>query len=555
MSRETASAARTAAKKKPMHANTVPDSEKSLLAAALEELNTDPAAVKAALIGFDAEWLTVTGATEVLASIMACAKAGTPHMADVTAHIRRQKHIGKPGVEAARNLLIDCATQINKSPQAYRLGLHRYANQVEAAYRQRVTLAHANDIAAKAAAGTVDVSDVDLLSQEAERLKAVLERRVGPTRRLVLVPVSEIESSPVNWLWPQRVVGDGLTIVTGPVGNTKSLFTIDCAARVSLGAQWPDGTGHATQGSVILFGAEDDAGKIVRPRLEAAGADLSRVLVCQGATSGDDDDAATVVLESHITQLRAALDAKPDCRLIVFDPLPDYVAADENNSAEVRAALMPLARLAQEKNVAVLAVLHQNKKNDLTAVQRIGGSGAFAQIARTVLAIGDHPEDDAADADRRRVMLVAKNNYGEKSVGQAYRLRKRTSGDVCIEWIAGTVSMDADALCRRPNGGREHDERRSDAVEALRQHLASGPAPAATVSTAMKDAGFGRRQIEHACDALNVVKEKQRDGWHWRLPERTSPLASTHIEPHEEFAAFGPDDEAMVGQWWPTPNG
>jgi putative DNA primase/helicase len=211
---------------------------------------------------------------------------------------------------------------------------------------------------------------------------------------------------------------------------------------------------------------------------------------------------------------------------------------------------VPLARLAQEKNVTVLAVLHQNKKNDLTAVQRIGGSGAFAQIARTVLAIGDHPEDDAADADRRRVMLVAKNNYGEKAVGQGYRLRKRSNGDVCIEWIAGILSMDADALARRPNGGRQHDDKRSEAVDVLREQLANGPVSAATVGTVMRDAGIGRRQIEHAVDALNVVKEKQRDGWYWRLPAKSSPLTSSHVEPHDDFAAFAPTDDAGVLDRW-----
>lgn len=545
----TTAAPRTRGRAKP-HVVAVPDCEKSLVAGAFDELINDPAAAKAALAGFDVEWLTIPAAADVVTSVIACTDVAAPKLADVRAHIRsRQKQIGKAGVEAADNLLIDCAKQVATSPQAYRLGLHRYANEVEAAYRQRVTLEHATDIASKAAAGTLDVSDIDLLSQEAERLKAVLERRGGPTRRLVLVPVSEIERSPVNWLWPQRIVGDGLTIVTGPVGNTKSLFTIDIAARVSLGAQWPDGTGHATQGTVILFGAEDDAGKIVRPRLEAAGANITKVLTCQGATTGN-DEAAAVVLEHHIAQLRAALDAMPDCRLIVFDPLPDYVAADENNSAEVRAALVPLARLAQEKNVAILAVLHQNKKNDLTAVQRIGGSGAFAQIARTVLAIGDHPEDDAADGDRRRVMLVAKNNYGEKAVGQGYRLRKRSNGDVCIEWIAGILSMDADALARRPNGGRQHDEKRGDAVDALREQLANGPAPVAAINVAMRDAGFGRRQIDHAADVLNVVKEKQRDGWHWRMPAKSSPLTSSHVEPHDEFAAFAPSDDAGVLERW-----
>ncbi len=526
-----------------------PDCEKSLVAAVFEQMLNDRQVLTTALQALDTTWLTIPACVDVVKSIAACAAMPAPNLADVLAHLRgRKKELGQPGVEAAEDVLIDCAKQVAKSPQGYSLGLARYVNEVEAAHRQRTLMGLADDIAVKAGQGTLDACDIDLLSQEAERLRDVLERRGGPQRRLVLIPASEIERSPVNWLWPQRIVGDGLTIVTGPVGNTKSLFTIDIAARVSLGSAWSDGTGHAPQGSVILFGAEDNAGKVVVPRLEAAGADLRRVMVCQGFTAGNDDDAAAVVLEHHIVQLRTALDSMPDCRLIVFDPLPDYVAADENNSAEVRAALVPLARLAQEKNVAVLAVLHQNKKNDLTAVQRIGGSGAFAQIARTVLAIGDHPEDEAADADRRRVMLVAKNNYGEKAVGQAYRLRKR-SGDVCLEWIAGTVSMDADALARRPNGGREHDDHRSEAVDVLREHLANGPASAATVGTAMKDAGFGRRQIEHACNTLNVVKARQRDGWTWRLPAKSSPLTSDHVEPEEAFAAFAPDDAAMLDRW------
>ena len=526
-----------------------PGCEKSLVAAVFEQMLNDREVVTTALQAFDTTWLTIPACVDVVKSVAACAAMPAPNMADVLAHLRgRKKELGQPGVEAAEDVLIDCAKQVAKSPQGYSLGLARYINEVEAAHRQRTLMGLADDIAVKAGQGTLDACDIDLLSQEAERLRDVLERRGGPQRRLVLVPASEIERSPVNWLWPQRIVGDGLTIVTGPVGNTKSLFTIDIAARVSLGSAWPDGTGHSTAGSVILFGAEDNAGKVVVPRLEAAGADLSRVMVCQGFTAGNDDDAAAVVLEHHIVQLRTALDSMPDCRLIVFDPLPDYVAADENNSAEVRAALVPLARLAQEKNVAVLAVLHQNKKNDLTAVQRIGGSGAFAQIARTVLAIGDHPEDEASDADRRRVMLVAKNNYGEKSVGQAYRLRKR-AGDVCLEWIAGKLSMDADALARRPNGGREHDDHRSEAVDVLREHLANGPQPAAALNTTLKDAGFGRRQIEHACITLNVVKARQRDGWTWRLPAKSSPLTSDYVEPEEAFAAFAPDDAAVLDRW------
>lgn len=522
-----------------------PEEEKAYLAGLVELLTTNPARCREAVALVKPSALTIEAGAELLAAVAETAALEAPTLADLLTIARNRTPDQAGDVEnPVRNLIAELWGATERNPGAYMLGVSRHAKEVAKAHKQRRKFDTAQAVASMAADD--GATDGDVIAAARRVIQAVEDGPAPePTAqgRLVLVPMSEIESSPVNWLWPQRIVGDGLTIITGPVGNTKSLFTIDMAARVSLGSVWPDGTGRSPMGSVILFGAEDDAGKIVRPRLEAAGADLSRVMVCQGATTGESaDEAAGVILERHITQLRGALDGMPDCRLIVFDPLPDYLAADQNDSAEVRAALMPLVRMAQEKNVAVVAVLHQNKKNDLTAVQRIAGSSAFAQIARTVLAIGDHPEDDAADRDRRRVMLVSKNNYGERNVGQSYRLSGRANGGVCLEWIAGIVTMDADAVYRRPNGGREHDERRGEAVDVLREHLAGGPASAAQVHTAMQDRGLGRRQIEHAAESLNVIKEKRRDGWYWRLPAKSSPMSPAHVEPHPEFAAHALDE-------------
>ena len=522
----------------------VPECEKSLVAALLDELLSDPAAAQDMVKQCYASWLTIPAAADVLQAVAASCVLPAPKAADVLSAIRsRQKEIGQPGVDAAQSLFTDCMAALSKTPQAYRLGLRRFAGEVEAAYRKRRLSDCARALAAKADEGAIDESDLDLVSQEVERLRDVLTNRARPQHRLVLVRASEIEVSAVNWLWPQRIVGDGLTIITGPVGISKSLISVDVAARVTTGGKWPDGTGHAQQGSVILFGAEDDAGKIVVPRLTAAGAELSRVHVCQGTMAGDDDDTqpAAVILEHHIGQLRAALDDVADCRLIVFDPLPDYIAGDENNSAEVRAALVPLARLAQERNVAVVAVLHQNKKNDLTTVQRIAGSGAFAQIARVVLAIGTHPEDADKDSGKRRVMLVSKNNYGERDIGQAYEIESRSNGQPGLVWQAGTVTMDADEIARRPTGGREHEDRRSDAVDALRDLLAAGEQNAGTLMARLQDAGLGRRQIDHAATTLNVIKTKHRDGWYWRLPAKAAAESRQPL-PEPAFAAYTLDD-------------
>ena len=513
------------------------DAELSWLAGMLEELVDDPTSARQSINNVLAEWFTVPEARRLLDAVGSVVKLPAPKLADLTAAIRKSATNGI-GDDPAMLLFSEIVERSSATPQAYRLGMARHACEIETAHHHRTLAAITADVASKATAGSIDVSDVDQIEQATARLRGVLERRGQPQNRLVLVRASQIECTPINWLWPQRIVGDGLTIITGPVGISKSLISVDVAGRVTTGGKWPDGTGHAPQGSVLLFGAEDDAGKVVVPRLMAAGADLDRVHVCQGtAMAGDDDEPAAVILERHIGELRAALDEIADCRLIVFDPLPDYINADENKSAEVRAALVPLARLAQEKNVAVVAILHQNKKNDLTTVQRISGSGAFAQIARVVLSIGTHPEDVDKETGKRRVMIVSKNNYGERDIGQAYEIETRANDQPGIVWQAGTITMDADQIARRPTGGQEHESKRGEAVDALREMLALGEKNAGAVTEGLQDAGFGRRQIDHAAKALNVIKRKTSDGWCWRLPAR-EPGRANAPQPEPAFAAY-----------------
>ena len=68
-----------------------------------------------------------------------------------------------------------------------------------------------------------------------------------------------------------------LGLIVGPPdeGNGQ-LLSFFCAA-ITTGGNWPMDEGRAPQGSVVLFSDEDDAEDTLAPRLEAAGADRSRV--------------------------------------------------------------------------------------------------------------------------------------------------------------------------------------------------------------------------------------------------------------------------------------
>jgi putative DNA primase/helicase len=519
-----------------------PQDEKAFLAYTLNLVDRAPDDARAMVALAAADQFTIEDGGLVFQAIAEALKADKPAIGDVALALRRAQEADHTNYTDAMRLVADLASVTVSVPQAIRLAGEAGKSVHEYYVRRRAMRALADSI--RQVREGITPEAVGGAIEHLNRVRAAMQHRESGSQRLALRRASDIECTAINWLWPQRMVGDGLTIITGPVGISKSLISVDVAARVTTGGKWPDGTGHAPQGSVILFGAEDDAGKVVVPRLAAAGADLARVHVCQGAVNADDGDAdapAAVILERHIEELRAALDEVADCRLIVFDPLPDYIAGDENNSAEVRRALVPLARLAQERNVAVLAVLHQNKKNDLTTVQRIAGSGAFAQIARVVLSIGTHPEDADKETGKRRIMLVSKNNYGQRDVGQAYEIETRSNGQPGLVWQAGLVTMDADEIARRPTGGREHEERRGEAVDALRDLLADGEQNATTIMARLQDAGLGRRQIEHAKKVLNVIPMKRRDGWYWRLPAN-EPVSRAIPQPDPAFAAWAPEE-------------
>ena len=490
------------------------------------------------------EWFSDPDAAAVYKACTKALKGPSP-----TGHDIRLALGNKPAAGELA-LLVDVLGRCGGANDGYALGVDRYIATIEASHYARSVKDAASAILSRTTAGIGDAADLDRLQSDIARCRDAMERKDPDTsRQLRITPLSAIDAKPPCWLWPQRIVGNGLTILTGPVGASKSLFAIDIATKVSTGARWPDGSGSAPTGEVILFGAEDDASSAIRPRAEAAGADLDKVFVCDGmdAEGGEPGDTEQLVLERHVKYLRQLLAQRPDCRLLIFDPLPDFIAADSNVSGDVRSALTPLVKVAQDFNVAVLAILHQNKKTDLTSVNRIAGSGAFSQLSRQILALADHPEDKAGEIDSRRVLLVAKTNYGERGVGQCYKLTARMHGQVGLEWLHGTVRMDADALYKKPTGGSAHDEARSDAADALRELIGDGEwHPRTAIAEALELKEITGRPLERATKDLKIEKKQLTvDGqrcWMWRLPKVLSDRGDSS-QPDPAFDAFAYPDE------------
>jgi hypothetical protein len=92
--------------------------------------------------------------------------------------------------------------------------------------------------------------------------------------------LSEIRSRQVTWLWHGRIPFGKLTILDGDPGLGKSTLMLDVAARFTTGRALPDDPSHhPLPRTIALLSAEDGAADTIRPRLDAAGGDLDRVVV------------------------------------------------------------------------------------------------------------------------------------------------------------------------------------------------------------------------------------------------------------------------------------
>jgi putative DNA primase/helicase len=336
----------------------------------------------------------------------------------------------------------------------------------------------------------------------------------------VIVRLSDVQPEQVRWLWPGRIAMGKLTLLCGDPGLGKSFVTLDLAARVSSGTCWPDlPLLTNAPGGVVLLSAEDDLADTIRPRLDAAGANPSRIVAIQAVRrkqpTGQIQE-AYFDLSQDLPALEKAIQRAPECRLVVIDPLTAYLGdTDSHKNAEVRAVLAKLFDLAARLKVAVLAVTHLNKAGGLPAIYRAMGSLAFVAAARAVWAV---VRDENDETGRRRLFVPVKNNLGADESGLAYTLEP--AGDTArVVWEATPITMRADDAL---NGGRiaaVQEDAREFVLATLNAN--GGNMLSAELTEAAKANGISERTLRRARKAVaEVYREKGKEGqWRCRVKD------------------------------------
>jgi putative DNA primase/helicase len=343
----------------------------------------------------------------------------------------------------------------------------------------------------------------------------------------VLIRMSDVQPEAVRWLWLGRLPLGRLSLLVGRPGEGKSFATTDWAARVSMGANWPDGS-PCECGSVLLVSAEDDPADTIRPRLDAHGADPIRIHLLSAVNRVREGGRITEAgfTLADLDPLRQAVDRIGDVRLIVVDPIGSYVGGnvDAHRDNEVREVLTPLAALAQKYGAAVVLVTHQRKAAAAHADDLVLGSRAFTGIARSVLHLLRDPEDES-----RRLLLPGKMNLSEPAPGLAFKI----GGDPArLEWEPGTVSLSAADVLAAGNGGGGSAQ--DEAAEWLRDVLSDGPVPVKDIQARAEADGFKWRTVERAKRRIDASASREGYGsggrWMWY---NSAGMPKAAIDPQE----------------------
>lgn len=352
----------------------------------------------------------------------------------------------------------------------------------------------------------------------------------------------KIKDRAIEWLWPNRLAVGKMNLICGFAEKGKSQITINIAATVSNGGEWPDKSGNAEEGAVIIVSAEDDDGDTIKPRLKFAGANVANVLTIPSVvTIRDKNGRRARVLNIYEDLDRLAItienirrDGKI-VRAIIFDPLNAYFGTKDNKTdsfktSDMRAVLTPLKEWAAKNRVAIIGITHFNKDQKGTnLLHRIVDSQAITAATRTVWACLDRDVDGV----KQLVFARGKNNIGPADTkALIYEIEggeidlddfEGKASTARIKWL-GELVITAQDLMQPGKPGRKGN-RVADAIEFLEDFLSDGPRPASAVMAEGKKNGHTPYALKEAKDQLGIVSTKGHfggdddDGWSWSLPD------------------------------------
>ncbi len=332
-------------------------------------------------------------------------------------------------------------------------------------------------------------------------------------RRVKLTPATSIKTETIDWVIDQWIPTGMLTLLAGREGIGKSTIACDWVSQLSKKGV-----------KCAYLNSEDSRSYTVKPRLQAAGANLDNVFFIDVETETGNEGHLKLPQDTNL--LFDELNHN-GVKFVVLDAAKSSMdpKLDGYKDDHVRQFLEPLAVAADRYGITVVGLAHFGKAEGKDTGKLLLGSIAWSQIARSVLSA-------AMDDDGRLIVSNTKANLARGIVSREAHLVSRpvklSDGTLtelgAIEWGEFTDTVATELLDRQAD---EDADDRTAAEMWLEDYLTErGPTPRPEVFKAAKKAGVASEPtIKRAFKKLDGHSEP--GGFPrtavWSLPSRIMP--------------------------------
>jgi hypothetical protein len=301
---------------------------------------------------------------------------------------------------------------------------------------------------------SVDVNATALPGRLDRKQRAADSDAQPAAREAVLVRLADVPVRPREWVWPRSLALGELTLIAGSGDDIEELGH-DLAARVSRGAAWPDLPDEAqTAGAVVLLNG-DDVERAIRPRLDAADAEASRIVVMRAARCGgvglrggasESAFERPISLWRDLALVESAVAQTRDCRLLMVSaPAAGPSGERPPTVRDLAEVFAVLAALAARQRVAVVALVDKYlaQADELRRLARVASTAAVWLVVR----------DDVRSG--RRLLVPLGRQPGSSRDALAFSLTADR-----LAWEAGRRRLRTTSTSSaRPDGRRDASAR------------------------------------------------------------------------------------------------
>ena len=337
-----------------------------------------------------------------------------------------------------------------------------------------------------------------------------------------LICAKDVAPENTSWFVQDFLLNSKLQLLVGQEGDGKSAFVAKVIACISNGTPLVKGERAPKQGYSLICSSEDAISDGWRPRIEVNGGDINKVLcINKNMFFG-----SSLELIDKLNQVRKKY---PELRLVVLDPITQFIRGNLNDQTAVREGLLPLVEWSDVNDCTILGISHLSKRKDLPIGDQNIGSKAFNSVPRLVWTSQKEIEEDEEGnlQETGRVFLynTKKNQkackaisfYGEEDsyIGTNKRGKKE-------EFVSYKIIIEGRSDATFEKNTKTVDKQKQlfeEIIDFLKTQVVIGRKKVSEIKKELEeefvDVEFHRMKMKRLKNKAGLLSKKIQNEWYW----------------------------------------